>query len=120
MRNRSTVVREHTKNEKAKDDKDEESKKQKMQKTMTDRFFCQRQDIILESMTWASSAKMDFGRKCLSVLIGNPSADWSSSVLNAREFRKAIIGLLAVTVLLTVKNEYLTYEDIYKVMHVKK
>ena len=70
MRNRSTVVREHTKNEKAKDDKDEESKKQKMQKTMTDRFFANgRHHLGINDL--GIFCKNGFRTKRLSVLIGN-------------------------------------------------
>ena len=53
--------------------------------------------------------------KRVSVLIGNHLIEKFRP--NARAFRMAIIGPLAVTVLMTVKSEYLTNEDTYKGIH---
>ena len=46
-----------------------------------------------------------------------PSADWSSSDQTRERSEWRSSGRLAVTVLMAMKNEFLTYEDIHKGIH---
>ena len=100
---------------KAKEDKAEEFKRQKMQKNDDGQSHANWRASSwswYQPMTWTPPSWQQWSSdETRESSDWQPAADWSSS--DQTRDRKAIIGLLAVTILMAVKNECLTYDDIF-------